>query len=543
MATRFVFNPLSGQFDLISDILGFVPYTGATADVNLGTHSLTTLYLVTDNIELNNGAITNAGNINTQSFNLFDAGIADYGSIILYDNQYNFNDSSDAPAIMSGKSIRLYDNIIDQSGFINLDNSVYYFKDWDGAYNTVRAYAFVADPSGTTSQFYGGTSDLGTYPLSGGNFFYSHANASYDGFSFISNDVNDEWGGGSGIYSNPEEGSTMYSQGSGFQTAANNLSVYTNGGSILTGDISGARIFGTQGSAPSPTYGFLSDSNTGMYLFGADVLAFTVGGTDRMLIGNAAISISVGTGITGTLTVSTSVMTPFIFGSSNSGANFNIRSTSNATKGKVTFGLAATTAYDEANDRFGVGVATPLAAVHIKAGTTAASTAPLKFTSGSLNTTAEAGAVEFLTDKYYGTITTGAARKEFALNDIALTSGRLPFATTNGRFTDSANLAYTSGTGLLLSDNLKLTTAGNGIYIKEGTNACMGLATLVGGTVVVNTTKTTANSRIQLTGQGGNITNLGSYNVTARTAGTSFTITSSNVLDTNTVAWEIREPA
>jgi hypothetical protein len=80
----------------------------------------------------------------------------------------------------------------------------------------------------------------------------------------------------------------------------------------------------------------------------------------------------------------------------------------------------------------------PTAKVHIAAGSTAASSAPLKFTSGSLMTTAEAGAVEFLTDKYYGTITTGAARKEFALNDSALTLGSLVGVTTNGRLTSTS---------------------------------------------------------------------------------------------------------
>jgi len=56
----------------------------------------------------------------------------------------------------------------------------------------------------------------------------------------------------------------------------------------------------------------------------------------------------------------------------------------------------------------------PTARLHLPAGTATANTAPLKFTSGVLNTTPEAGAVEFLTDAYYGTITTGAARKTFA---------------------------------------------------------------------------------------------------------------------------------
>lgn len=92
------------------------------------------------------------------------------------------------------------------------------------------------------------------------------------------------------------------------------------------------------------------------------------------------------------------------------------------------------------------GVTSPTANLHLLAGTTTASTAPLKFNSGSLLTSAEAGAVEFLTDKFYATITTGAARKELTLNDAALTSGRVPFATTNGRLTDDADLTFATDT-------------------------------------------------------------------------------------------------
>lgn len=62
----------------------------------------------------------------------------------------------------------------------------------------------------------------------------------------------------------------------------------------------------------------------------------------------------------------------------------------------------------------GIGVSSPTARLHLPAGTATANTAPLKFTSGTLLTTAEAGAVEFLVDAFYGTITTGAARKTFA---------------------------------------------------------------------------------------------------------------------------------
>jgi hypothetical protein len=59
--------------------------------------------------------------------------------------------------------------------------------------------------------------------------------------------------------------------------------------------------------------------------------------------------------------------------------------------------------------------------------------------------------------------------------------------------------------------------------------------------VTVANTNVTANSRIFLTGQvlGGTA---GGLNVTSRTAGTSFVVTSTNAADTSTFAYEIFEP-
>jgi hypothetical protein len=79
------------------------------------------------------------------------------------------------------------------------------------------------------------------------------------------------------------------------------------------------------------------------------------------------------------------------------------------------------------------------------------------------------------------------------------------------------------------------------LRVVEGTNATMGLAVLVAGTKVVATTRVTANSRIFVT------TNVpggtpGWLQVSARTAGTSFTILSSSGTDTSSVAWLIVEP-
>lgn len=105
------------------------------------------------------------------------------------------------------------------------------------------------------------------------------------------------------------------------------------------------------------------------------------------------------------------------------------------------------------------------------------------------------------------------------------------------------NTGTTAPTEVLdISGNAKLGVAGNGIKIKEGTNATMGSAVLVGGTVTVSTTKVTASSRIFLTNNANGGT-VGIIYVSARTAGTSFVITSSNALDTSTIAWLIMEPA
>lgn len=100
-----------------------------------------------------------------------------------------------------------------------------------------------------------------------------------------------------------------------------------------------------------------------------------------------------------------------------------------------------------------------------------------------------------------------------------------------------------SGTNKFRGDVI-LDVAGNGFKIKEGSNATAGIATLVAGVAVVSTTKVTANSRIFLTRQTVAGTPGTSVDVTARTAGTSFTITAAgSILDTSTVAWWILEPA
>lgn len=95
---------------------------------------------------------------------------------------------------------------------------------------------------------------------------------------------------------------------------------------------------------------------------------------------------------------------------------------------------------------------------------------------------------------------------------------------------------------LTIAGNLKLNTVGNKELIKEGSNASMGRATLTSGAVTVSNTLVTASSEIFLTTQSPSGT-VGTPYVSARVAGSSFTITSTSGADASTVAWHIIEPA
>lgn len=102
-------------------------------------------------------------------------------------------------------------------------------------------------------------------------------------------------------------------------------------------------------------------------------------------------------------------------------------------------------------NQVGIQQTSPTALLHLGAGTASASTAPIKLTSGTSLTSAEAGAVEFTTDDLFFTITTSTARKRLLMADASggLTSGRVPFATTNGRLLDTANLTWNNSTNVL----------------------------------------------------------------------------------------------
>jgi hypothetical protein len=109
--------------------------------------------------------------------------------------------------------------------------------------------------------------------------------------------------------------------------------------------------------------------------------------------------------------------------------------------------------------------------------------------------------------------------------------------TVNNGITAKRIQQYDS-TGLRI--DVSTLTISQGLNIPSGTDKSMGTANLVAGTVTVSNKRVTSNSRFFITHQ--SCTNCGTPYISGRTSGTSFTISSTNILDTSGVAWLLIEP-
>lgn len=185
------------------------------------------------------------------------------------------------------------------------------------------------------------------------------------------------------------------------------------------------------------------------------------------------------------------------------------------------------------------------------------------FSSGGLYNSATQGFVDLSTVQsaiagaktFTGILTAGATgngKTNFQITDTGTNSGMTIGGDTT-LYRSAANTLKTDTTMIVgatlsvatatttdkfnISGNVSLLTAGNKIKIATGTNASAGTGTLSGGTVTISTTAVTANSLIFLTDTASSLTNVGTLSVTAKSAGTSFTVTSANALDTSTFNW------
>ena len=210
-------------------------------------------------------------------------------------------------------------------------------------------------------------------------------------------------------------------------------------------DLSAARFFAGEGTAGAPSFAFTAEPAVGFWHNAAGQV--TLQGTQN---------------VTGALVVGSSVTTSANFRSGVTGTVINLNQGDGlmwllkngfATGVGVDFATQSTfkvRSYDFTTDGSLVALIRP------PAGTATAGTSPLKFISGSLLTSAEAGAVEFLTDAYYGTITTGAARKTFAFleSPIFTTNITSPLIIVG---TGSSKISAPTDGNVLLQDNAAAT--------------------------------------------------------------------------------------
>lgn len=268
--------------------------------------------------------------------------------------------------------------------------------------------------------------------------------------------------------------------------------------------------------------------------------------------------------------LTTQATIPWIYGGSTSGFNFQLESTSHATKGNLTF--------NGANHFFQISGTQKLAITNSNfTGTfpiytfNSFTTAGIQTGEFIFNAAAQASRVanteviDFnfngaVTHNFLGSVGAGGITTQrsvvfqaptYTMSAANTISTAATVAITGAPISGNGNCIITNplafwvqGGASQFDGDVKVGAVGKGIYIKEGSNATMGTATLSSGTITVSTTKVTASSRIFLTVQSlGTITVPTAVVVTGRTAGTSFTITSAMVTDTSVVSWVILEPS
>jgi len=134
----------------------------------------------------------------------------------------------------------------------------------------------------------------------------------------------------------------------------------------------------------------------------------------------------------------------------------------------------------------GIGTTSPTAVLHLKAGTAAAGTAPLKFTTSgaALLTTPEAGAIEVLADTLYYT-GSGGTRKTLAYTTDGITVGTTTInqGITNGLLFKNASNSLQQDSSLRFDSATKILTLGKQVIINAG---------LQDGSTVVSQTKADA---------------------------------------------------
>ncbi len=230
--------------------------------------------------------------------------------------------------------------------------------------------------------------------------------------------------------------------------------LHVNGTSQATTFITG------NGTAAAPSISFASSTNTGLFKNGtAGTIYFTFAGSQNLTTNSSSLY-----GVNGDFkvrlsgTVSAAAPTYTFVGDATTGmfrsgvGNLAI-STSSAERLRI-----------DSTGNIGIGTTLPTAVINIKAGTAAASTAPLKFTSGPVLTTPEAGAVEYDGTNLFYT-DSGAVRRTIA--SLTSLGSYLPLAggTMTGTVVFKPSNVNATATVDFSTGNLQHTAASCGAFI------------------------------------------------------------------------------
>lgn len=283
------------------------------------------------------------------------------------------------------------------------------------------------------------------------------------------------------------------------------------------------RILNSAGSATLPSFSFSGDPNTGIYNQAADVLGFVTNAVERWRIDANGNFISP------------------LDNSYNIGANGGNRPANIYVAGLVAVGdgsaASPSLTFDSDEDT----------------GIYRSAVNELSFSQGGVARWRMDAAGSFFVPGVPGDLMPVGGVLAFRGNNLL---GDASAATPSYTFENDQNTGFfrpgtdrigvsTGGTSrweFIANGDLASQVAGGGLRIKEGSNAKMGVATLVGGTVTVSNTNITTSTRIFLTHQNSSGTP-GFVIVSARNAGTDFTITSSSGTDTSDIAWLLIEPS
>lgn len=187
----------------------------------------------------------------------------------------------------------------------------------------------------------------------------------------------------------------------------------------------------------------------------------------------------------------------------------------------------------------GIGVTSPTAALHLKAGTATANTAPLKFTSGTNLTAPEAGAMEWNGTNLFVTQTTGPTRKTLAYTTDGIPlSSLLPATGTNtidnGSFMQRWNWDALADTYGIYLTSTSTTAASNGQVIlgilSTGSNANAGQSTFAAAFANTHSGTTSTNYGLNVSAASGT-TNIGlQASASGGTTNTAINVVQGNVV-------------